>query len=158
MSKISIIKDAAEKAMEAEFSRTEYLLGKAEKFVASVAVVMGFQLFDVKSLLKSSSLQVEVLFLLAFIVLIFSLFFSLCSMRVKNYVNYPRGNKLWHELEEEAISETNAEEIVAKMLLKAREHNAQLNDEKARLLFWNGWLLLIGYCLVLSSQLLAALR
>jgi hypothetical protein len=46
MSKISIVKKAAEKAIAAESDRTVHLLRKAEKFAAGIIIVTGFQLLD----------------------------------------------------------------------------------------------------------------
>jgi hypothetical protein len=155
MNKITIAKDAAEKAMAAENDRTRHLLGRTEKSVAGIVIVAGFQLMNVPTLLESSQ-SVKVLCYLSLAVLSFALFFGLCSMRLKGYAGFPRGDKLWENLKSEEVSEVAAEQAIVHLLLKTREQNAKLNDANAGLLFWCGWLFFAGFLLVTGSQLLNA--
>ena len=157
MSKITVVKETAEKAMSAENDRTKHLLGRAEKFMAGIIVVTGFQLLDVPTLLESPSQWVKALCYLALAALSLSLFFGFCSLRLKGYAGYPRGDRLWENLKSEDVSEDAAELAIIQLLLKTREQNAKLNDAKAGLLFWCGWLLFAGFLLVVNAQLLAAL-
>ena len=156
MSKISIVKEAAEKAIAAEFVRTAHLLRTAEKFAAVIIIMTGFQLLDVKALLESSSQLVKVSCYLSLAVLSISLVFALGGMQLKGYADYPRGKKLWDNLKPENVSEEAAQEALVQMLLETREHNARLNDAKVKSLFWCGWLFFAGFLLVASSQLLDA--
>jgi hypothetical protein len=156
MSKITIVKKAAEKAMSTENDRTKHLLGRAEKFMAGTIVVTGFQLLNVPTLLESPSQWVKALCYLALAALSLSLFFGLCSLRLKGYAGYPRGDKLWENLKTEDVSEDAAELAIIQLLLKTREQNAKLNDAKVGLLFWCGWLFFAGFVLVVSSYLLDA--
>lgn len=154
---MAIAKEAAEKAMLAENDRTRYLLGLAEKFVAGIIIVTGFQLLGVPTLLESSPSWINALCYLALAALSLSLFFGFYSMRLKGYAGYPRGDKLWETLKPENVSGDAAEQAVVQLLLKSREQNAKLNDATAGSLFWCGWLFFVGFLLVVSSQLLAAL-
>jgi hypothetical protein len=156
MSKISIVKEAAEKAIVAESVRTAHFLRKAERFAAGIIIVAGFQLLDAKTLLESSSPWVKILCCASLGVLGVSLFFAFCGMRDKGYADYPRGSKLWDNLKPENVSEDAAQEALVHLLLKTREQNAQLNDAKVNSLFWSGWLLFVGFLLVAGSQLLDA--
>ncbi len=156
VSKISIVKEAAEKAIAAESDRTAYLLRKADTFAAGIIVVTGFQLLDANNLLGSSLQWMNVLYYLSLAVLSVSLFFAFRGMRVKGYAGYPRGNKLWDNLKPESVSEGAAQEALLQMLLQSREQNARLNDAKVNSLFWCGWLLFAGFLLVAGSQLLSA--
>lgn len=157
MNKAAIVRTVAEQAMAAEGERTQYLLGSAEKFAAGTIIVTGFQLLDLPTLLEFSSPWVGVSCYLALAALGLSLFSAIGSMRLKGYAGYPRGDKLWENLKPENVSDDAAEQAVIQLLLKTREQNAKLNDAKARLLFWCGWLFFAGFLLVVTSQLLAAL-
>jgi hypothetical protein len=157
MNKITIVKEAAEKAMSAENDRTRHLLGRAEKFIAGTIIVTGFQLLNIATLLGSSSQWAKVSFYLALTALSLSLFFGLYSMRLKNHATYPRGDKLWENLKSEEVSENAAEQAIIQLLLKTREQNAKLNDTKVGSLFWCGWLFFVGFLLVISSYLLDAI-
>src|SRR5271170_278265 len=157
MSKVSIVKEAAEKAIAAESDRTVHLLRTAEKFAAGIIIVTGFQLLAANTLLESSSPWVKILYYLSLAVLSLSLFFAIYGMRVKGYADYPRGNKLWDNLKPENVSEDAAQEALVQMLLKTREQNTLLNDAKINSLFWCGWLLFAGFLLVVVSQLSDAL-
>jgi hypothetical protein len=157
MSKISIVKESAEKAIAVESDRTVHLLWKAEKLAAGIIIVAGFQLLDVKTLLESSSQYVKASCYLSLAVLSISLLFAFCGMQIKAYSNYPRGKKLWDNLRPENVSEDAAQEALVQMLLDTREQNARLNDAKVKSLFWCGWLLFVGFLLVAGSQLLDAL-
>ena len=156
MSKLSLVKDVAEKATSAELNRTESLLREAGKLAAGIVVVMGFQLLDAKALMESSSPWAKKSCFLSLVVLSVSLLFAFHGQQVKGYANYPRGNVLWDTLKPENVSEETAEEALVQMLLKAREQNARLNDAKTRVLYWCRWLLFGGILLLLGSQLLDA--
>jgi hypothetical protein len=156
MSKVLIAKDAAEKAIVAETSRTESLLRLGGKFAAGIIVVLGFQLLDAKTLLESPSPWVKILCYASLAVLGLSLFFAFVLLNQKNYANYPRGNTLWENLKPDNVSEETAEEALVQLLLKTREQNALSNDSRARSLSLCGWLFLAGVLLVAASQLLDA--
>lgn len=157
MSKISIIKEAVEKAMAAETGRTIRLDGRAEKFTGGTIVVTGFQLLSAPNVLGSGSPWAEGSCYLALAVLGLALFFGFYSLRLKDYADYPRGDKLWETLKPENVSPDAAEEAIIQLLLRNREQNAKLNDAKARSLSRCGWLLFAGFLLAATSQLLAPL-
>ena len=154
MSKISIVKEAAEKAIAAESDRTTQLLRKADMLAAGTIVVTGFQLMDANNVLGSSSHWTDILYYLSLAVLSAALFFAFRGMQAKGYAGYPRGKKLWDTLKPENVSEDAAQEALVQMLLETREQNARLNDAKIKSLFWCGWLLFAGFLLVAASQLL----
>ena len=157
MSKTSIVKEAAEKAMADECERARHLLGMAEKLVAGAFLVTGFQLLNLAALLESPSRLPQVSCYLALAALGASLFFGFYSLRPKGRPGYPRGDRLWETLKPDNVSEDAAEEAIVHLLLKSREQNAKLNDAKARSLFWCGWLLFAGVLLVAGSMVLNAL-
>jgi len=157
MSKISIVKDAAEKALVAEAERTTQLLRNAYIFAAGIIIVTGFQLLDANNLLDTSLRWVNFLYFFSLAVLGVSLLFAFCGMRVNGYSNYPRGNKLWDNLKPENVSEDAAQEAIVQMLLQTREQNARVNDAKVNLLLWCRWLFFAGFLLVAGSQLLNAI-
>lgn len=156
MSKIAIVKDAAEKAMATESERTRQLIGRAEKFIAATIIATGFQLSNTAIVLESSSQLAKGSCFLALAALSLSLFFGFCSLRLKGYAGYPRGDKLWENLKPDDVSEDAAELAIIQLLLKTREQNAKLNDAKVSRLFWCGWLFFLGFVLVVCSYLLDA--
>ena len=157
MSKISIIRDAAEKAMAAETERTGQLLGRAEKLVAGIIVVTGFQLLAISRLLYPPSHWAKATCYASLAALVLSLAVALCGLRLNGNAGYPRGDKLWENLKGDDVSDEAAESGVIQLLLKNREQNARLNDAKARLLSWCGSLFFVAILLVIASHLLATL-
>lgn len=157
MSKMTIVKEAAEKAMAAESDRTQQLSGRAEKLVAGIIIVTGFQLLDTPTLLDASSSPVKVTCYLSLAALALAALLGFWSLRLKGYAGYPRGEKLWETLKSEDVSEEAAEQAVIQLLLKNREQNAKLNDAKTGSVFWCGWLMFAGIVLVMASHLLDAL-
>jgi hypothetical protein len=157
MSKTTIVKEAAERALADESERTKHLLGMAEKLVAGALIVTGYQLLNLAVVLESPSRLPEVSCFLALAALGLSMFLGFYSLRPKGHAGYPRGDKLWETLKPDNVSEDAAQEAVIHLLLKSREQNAKLNDAKARSLFWCGWLLFAGVLLAAGSQLLNAL-
>ena len=156
MSKISMVKEVAEKAIAAEAGRTMHLVRKAEIYAAGIIITTGYQLLDVKALLESSP-WVRILCHSSLVVLAIALLFAFCGMGLKGQADYPRGNKLWVNLKPENISEEAAQEALVQMLLETREQNARLNDARVNALCWCGWLFFGGCLLVAGSQLLDGL-
>ena len=157
MSKISIVKEAAEKAMTAEGDRANQLAGRGEKLLAGIIIATGFQLLDTPTLLDASSSPVKVTCCLSLAALALAALLGFWSLRPAGYAGYPRGEKLWETLKTEDVSEEAASQAVVQLLLKNREQNAKLNDAKASSVFWCGWLLFAGIILVVASHLLDAL-
>ena len=153
MTKLSIAREAAEKAFAVEEETAKQLLARAEKLLAGIIIVTGFQLLDVTYLLGSSSQWVKALCCAALAALSLASFFGFCSLRLSGYSGYPRGDKLWENLKSETVSDETAEMAVIQLLLKNREQNAKLNDAKIRSLFWCRWLFFGGLSLVTASQL-----
>jgi hypothetical protein len=156
MNKISIIKDAAEKAVVAELSRTEFLSREGWKLTAGTVVVLGFQLLDARALLESNSAGAKTSCYASLALMGLSLLLTLCSQQVKDYASYPRGYALWDNLKPENVSGESAEEALMQMLLKTREQNARQNDVRTRLLYWSRWLLFAGILSVAASQMFDA--
>ena len=157
MSKISIIRDAAQQAMAAEMQRTDQLLGRAEKLGAGLIVVTGFQLLDLSHLLYLPSHWAKVSCYASVAILTLSLLLALCGLRLKGYAGYPRGDKLWDNLKGDDVSDEAVESGIIQLLLKNREQNAKLNDAKVRILSWCGLLFFAAILVAIASHLLAAL-
>lgn len=157
MSKITIVKEAAEKAMSDESDRTKQLSSRAEKFLAGILIVAGFQLLDTPTLLDSASSPVKFTCYAALAALGVAAFLGFWSLRSKGNAGYPRGDKLWETLKSDDVSNDAAELAVVQLLLKNREQNAKLNDSRAKSLTLCGWLLFGGIVLVGVSHLLDAL-
>jgi len=156
MSKFSLVKEAAEKALLAEQDRTDGLAGEGNKLAAGIIIVLGFQLLDVRALLESSSPAAKIFCHIAMALLGLALLLVLCSRPAKGSAGYPRGFALWDSLKPETVSEEAAEEAFVQMLLKTREQNARLNDAQTRLLHWCRWVFFAGILAVAGSQLLDA--
>jgi len=153
MSKISLAKDAAEKAMQTELNLAEHLVREGGKLVAGIGVVIGFQLLDAKALMESSSAWAKASCYVSLGLLSVALLPAFCSQQLKSYASYPRGNTLWDNLKPDDVSEETAEEALVHMLLKTREQNARLNDAKIRVLSACRWLFLIGIIVLVAGQL-----
>src|SRR5579872_7192521 len=98
MSKMTIVKEAAEQATAAESDRTQQLAGRGEKLLAGIIIVTGFQLLDTPTLLDASSSPVKVTCYLSLAALILAAILGFWSLRLKGYAGYPRGEKLWETL------------------------------------------------------------
>ena len=157
MSKVDLIMQESEKAFKAEVSRSETLTNKAEKYIAAVGLVVGFQLIDLNRLYFGSIWKqglLDFLPLLAFFTLGAALVFALISRRVLNYLSYPRGETIINELKDNNINEDAAKIKIAKMYLTAHDKNAGINDQRAKYLSIVGVLIVIGFVLAVASHLI----
>jgi hypothetical protein len=158
MNKISIIKEAAEKASSEENKRAEQLVCRAEKLVTSIIIITAFQLFNVRNLLESPSSWTKAICYSSLPILSLSLFLGLYGTKLKGHTAYPRGDQLLENLTPHDVSQDAAEKAIIQLLLKTREQNAKLNDAKVRLLSWCRWLFFAGFLLVVAGRFLAALE
>lgn len=143
--------------MSDEAKRTGQLLGRAEKLIAGIIVVTGFQLQDISRLLYLPSPWAKALCYASLAILSFCLLLTFCGFRLKGYASYPRGDKLWENIKNDNVSDDAVESGVIQLLLKNREQNAKLNDAKARILSWSASLFFMAVLLAIASRLLAAL-
>ena len=155
MSKLSTIKDLAEKALDAEFERMEFQISKAEKYIAGMTLIVGFQLFETKDLVKNYW-GFRILVGSSIILLALSLIFALLAIRVRDYGRLPRNGQLKELLEDKDADELDADQEITDMLLEVREGNAKLNDKNAVWLQLSGWFLLVGFLSVVLTQIMAA--
>jgi hypothetical protein len=161
ISKMDFVVQISEKAFLAESDRKKSLDDKADKFTSAIAVVLGFQLLDLKTVTFPGIAQATLYnwFSIATLtVLGVSLFFALISRRMQGYNSYPRGPKfpqLTQMLEDSSIKEEIAKSAMAHMYLEAHEINGHFNDRRARYLSYSGTLLLIGFLLAVSSYVSA---
>lgn len=157
-SKIDIILKESEKAFLAEATRKDKLTDKAEQYLAAVALIVGFNLIDFERVTLSGRAN-EVLSSLfaigAFGMLGIVLILALLTLRVLEYASYPRGETLIDELKDEEITDNMARIKLAKMYLGAHNHNARINDKRAKLLSWSSVLLVVGFVLAVISQVTA---
>ncbi len=157
-SKIDTILKESEKAFLAEATRKDKLTDKAEKYLAALALIVGFNLVDFErvTLTGTASEVLSGLFAIgAFAMLGITLVLALLTLRVFEYASYPRGETLIDELKDEAITDDIAKVKLAKMYLGAYDNNARINDRRARLLSWSGVLLVIGFVSAVASQVAA---
>jgi hypothetical protein len=157
MGKIEIIVRESEKSFLMEQTRKRTLTERADKFIGAAAVIVGFQLTQISNLALSGNRR-QILHgwfsIGALVALAFSVLLTMLSMRVQEYHSYPRGTKLIDELKDESITEDVAEIKIARMYLSAHDINAQINDERARLLSVGGILLVVGLGLAAVSYLI----
>lgn len=157
MNKMDLILTESEKAFRQDLDRTKNLRQAAERLVAAVAVVMGFHLFELDKIsftgepgqVLSGWLAVG-----ALTTMVVSLFLSLLSMKVWNYLSYPRGKTILDELDDENVSDHDAKVKVALMYLTAYDHNAGINDKRAGLILFSTVILVLGLLLAASSYLI----
>ena len=160
MSKQDIVLYHVEKAFSTEQTRLKNLDDKADKFIAAISVVMGFQLIDLKALtLKGTSEAVlsTWISIASLSALGFALAFELLARRVRNYGGYPRGTYIHDQVMDSDTNEEDAKLQVAAIYVKAHDQNALLSDGRARWLSICGWLLLIGFMLAVVSRVLSLL-
>ncbi len=153
MNKIEIITRESEKAFLAEIGRGERLTDKAEKFVGAVALIIGLKVFNLDGTILNRLGLAGFLALLSFILLGGALVLASLSRRVLEYASYPRGLTLIDDLKGDSVSDDAASIKVAKMYLNLYDHNARLNDRRAKLLALSGILLVAGFLLAVSSHL-----
>jgi hypothetical protein len=161
MSKMDFAVQVCEKAFLAENERKKNLDDKADKFIAAVAVIIGFQLLDLKSVTFPELAQATLYSWLPIATLSalgISLFSALISRLFQNYHSYPRAPKfpqLTQMVDDPNIGEEEAKEAMAHMYLDAHQINAGSNDRKALYLFLSGTFLLIGFLLAVTSYVSA---
>ena len=157
-SKIDTILKESEKAFLAEAARKDKLTDKAEKYLAALALIVGFNLIDFSRVTLSGATN-EVLSSMfaigAFGMLGIALVLALLTLRVLKYASYPRGETLIDELKDEKITDDMARIKLAKMYLSAYDNNARINDQRAKLLSWSSALLVIGFVLAVIRQVVA---
>lgn len=152
--KLDFIVGESEKAFLTEAERTEKLTGKAEKLISAVAVVMGFQLIDFKTLAFTRTCRgifYACLALSALSTLGISLIIALWAMRVEHYQSYARNREIYDLLEPQNVTDEQARDAMARMYLDARENNALINDQRAASLSDGTILLVTGIFLVALS-------
>lgn len=155
MSKLEIITQIAIKALENESTRVDNLTRKAEKFITVVAIVMGFQIIDLKNVVLSG-VWYEVLpswlAVSALVMLGVALVTSLSGLRVRGYVSYPKSKDLLNNLlmKVNNFPDNKMSEEIVKMCLNVTDKNSNINNKRAKLLSWTGFSCLLA----LSLQLL----
>ena len=156
MNKVELVLQESEKAFLLEKTRAAKLGEAAEKLIGAVAVVVGFQLIEFDHLALSGDWQEALhnwIAVGAFIALGGSLVLTLLSMRVQEYYSYPRGTELIDELKAESITDEVAMIKIARMYLTLHDKNARVNDERAKLVYFSGILLVTGFGLAVASYL-----
>ncbi len=158
MTKVEIVFQECEKVFLAEGDRTKSLGGKAEKLIAAVGAIMGFKLIEIEKVIPLAHWQIVYLAvsISAFVILGISLILALWSLSTRNYEGYPRGNELIDELKGQQITADMARGKIAGMYLLASENNASINDEKAKLLGFCVFLMVLGFALAIGSKLFAS--
>lgn len=156
MNKIELVLQESEKAFDAECEREDRLTTKAETYIGAVVIIIGFKIIDLESLKLANYLTHPFLSWLSAISFLFfgiSLVYALISRRVWNYLSYPRGERLIHELRPNNIDDDSAKIMIAKMYLAARENNAVINDQRAGMLSISGILMVVGFIVAVLSAI-----
>lgn len=158
MSKVDLVFQESEKAFLAEIGRGERITDKAEKYIGAIAIIIGFKLIDLDSLKfsgQNSQALASWIAVVSFLVLGLSLVQALLSRRVLRYYSYPRGEKLIEDLRSDELDNDMAKVKIAKMYLTARERNALINDNRAKLLSVSGILIVIGFTVAAVGHIVA---
>lgn len=158
MNKVDLVFQESAKAFYDEWKRTERLRNLGEKLVAAVAIVVGFHLIEIETLVLAGAWQQAVrswLALCALLALSISLALTFSGMRIGRFRGRPRGTTLIDAVKDEAVTDAMAKIKITKMYLDCRDTNAEVNDKRARLLLFSGTLLVAGFLLALASYLMA---
>ena len=157
MDKIELLAIESEKAYNSEIRRMDTLTDRADKFIAAVAIVAGFQLTQVENLDFTGGWIEQIpdwLTLLSLAILGIAILFAAASMNLREYYSYPLGEKLLEELKGDDVDNDSARVKVARMYLKWHDTNSRANDGRARYLTISGILLIVGFGLATLSFLL----
>ncbi len=157
MDKIELLAIESEKAYNSEIKRMDRLTDRADKFIAAVAVVAGFQLTQVENLDFTGDWMAQLpdwLTLLSLAVLGIAILFAMASMNLRKYYSYPLGETLLDELKGDDVDDDSARVKVARMYLKWHDTNSKANDVRAQYLTISGILLIVGFGLATVSFLL----
>lgn len=158
INKVDLIYKESEKAFSYEEQRTRDLSSKAERYIAATSALLGFQLSAAGTpfaftgtavdIIASFLAVVSVIFLLATIAVV------IFTHKIHSYKSYPRSMALIEQLESNKISDVEAKIKLSKMYLNNYTDNAVINDNRANHLQQSLYLLLIGFLLVMFSNLL----
>jgi len=156
MDRVDVIAEVSEKAFNAENDRRDKITEKAEKYIAAVALIVGFKVFESDPLAMAGGARQATtawLTVLTFIALGVALAFVLLSMRVRNYRTYAPGSELLDKIMGTDVTCETARIMVARMYLDAQEANSKINNQRAWKLAIGGFLLLAGFVLAVLSEL-----
>jgi len=156
--KIDVIYSESEKAHASEKNRYDKLSNKAEQYIASIAIIIGFNLIDLDRIVIGNSIDtkpINLFSIIAFLLLGIGLVLSLFALRIMNYSSYPRGEVLIDELKGEEINGDIAKIKIAKMYLSAFNENAKINDRRANLLSWVTLFIVSGFVFAVVSQIVS---
>lgn len=159
MEKVDVVFEQSEKVFYDETQRAERMRDLAEKMIAAVAVVVGFQLIEIDSLLLVSTWQETLragLAICALTTLSTSLVLAFLGMQIGESYGPPRGMALINELKDSALTDDMAKIMIAKMYLEAYEINGGINDRRARRLVLGCTLLIVGFILAVASYLMGS--
>ena len=78
------------------------------------------------------------------------------GMRVRRYVAYPLGEGIIEGLGDEDVTDEDAMAKVTLMFIDLREKNLVVNNQRARLIAWGGYLLVVGFAFAMFGQIAAA--
>lgn len=152
--KIALLQEESEKVFNAELSRMDALTEKAEKYLTVTGALVGIYLVDVVAMegLVYGTLVVGALALFAA-----ALTSMLLALRVRQYRAFPPGAEILEKLRLPEVTANAARIMFATMYCEARDVNAGINNQRARLLARAGAFLTAGFVLAAASHLLAKL-
>lgn len=152
--KLALLLAESEKAFNAELSRKDALTHKAERYLAAAGILTGFYLADI---VPRASLTYSVLLAGALTLFAAALISVLLTLRVRKYRSYPPGAELLEKLGAHEVTVNAARFIVSTMYCEAQDLNAEINNQRARLLAVGGALMTAGFVLAAASHLLVKL-
>jgi uncharacterized membrane protein len=147
------IMNVAFNALQAELNRGETLYKKAERLIAAVAVISGFQVLDMKTVISSQAgfyLIIGVVF--SFVLLAASLVHAFLSIRVMEQKGYPEGRELLKRLEKSMKSAEKLTFEISGLYLDITSANTIINNKRAGLLKIGGHLLLAALLAIVVTN------
>lgn len=152
--KLDLFLTVCSDALKAEQDAMDRLTGKAEKYLATIGVILGFQAVKLQELSFSGpsvrvACSIGVLSGIGF--LIAAMAVALVSMRVREYPTFP----VTGELEKLALTANDdmAMSMTAKVYLALRDATLVVNEKRAALIKISGVILTIGLFLSVLGQL-----
>lgn len=157
--KLDIILEQCEKAFSAQTERGKRLTDKADKYVAAIGLIIGFQLLNLKKI-NFSEANIEIVSVIAsilgFVGLVISIILAFISTTKLNYSSYPNKRCQWNtKVFDENLVEDTVKYNLSDMYIEASISNASINNRRSCELKWSGGFLIGGFILVSIGYILS---
>lgn len=155
MDKLETVFQISEKAFLAEQERAKNLTDKSEKYISAIAVIIGFQLLDMNSLILDAGKNCyNWLGILGLILLGIAFVMAFTSNRIYVYHSYPTSDQYLSILENTQMDDTLTKVSFTKMYWKLLDINTPLNNTRAKLLSSSANLITAGFMLIVIRYIL----